>query len=227
MFNHKSNTYVDIDDARIYYEEIGDKNLPVLLLLHGGLNDIEIFNAFLEVFPKQFRIIGIDSRGHGMSTIGSYELTYLLLQKEVEIILKYLGIDQFSILGFSNGGTIAYRLAAYSNLRVDKIVTIGSPWSMKHLDHLIPMFSRIKVKDWKHQCPHDYARYQKLNPEPNIDQIFNQVMQLALDMSPRGRPNESVKNIKSSILAIRGEHDPIVSKENLDELCSLAKMLWL
>ena len=48
-------------------------------------------------------------------------------------------------------------------------------------------------------------------------------MQLALDTSISGRPNESVKIIKSSVLAIRGENDPIVSKESLDELCHLVK----
>lgn len=71
IFQHKANTFIEINRAKIYYEDIGDKALPTLLLLHGGLNNIEIFNDLLKILPGQFRVIGIDSRGHGMSTIGS------------------------------------------------------------------------------------------------------------------------------------------------------------
>lgn len=223
IFKHKSNTYINVEGAKIYYEVIGGKSLPVLLLLHGGLNNIELFNGLLKALPSQFRVIGIDSCGHGMSTIGSHKLTYSLLQEEVEKVLKHLEINELSIIGFSNGGTIAYRLAAYSNLKINKLITIGAPWHTKHLEHIMPIFSNLTVEDWKKQCHYDYEIYQRLNPEPNIAQIFSKVMQLALDRSDTGRPNESVQNIKCSVLAIRGENDPIVSKESLDDLCNLVK----
>jgi pimeloyl-ACP methyl ester carboxylesterase len=222
-FKHNSGAYIYIDDAKMYYEEIGDKSLPLLLMLHGGLNNIELFNPILKELPEQFRVIGIDSRGHGMSTLGSCELTYQLLQEEVEKVLEHLGISELSILGFSNGGTIAYRLAAFSNLKIKKIITIGSPWSTKHVEHIIPIFSKLTVEDWKKQCPSDYESYQILNPKANIEQLFSKVIRLALDRSPMGRPNESVQNILCDVLAIRGEKDPIVSNESLLELCKLVK----
>ena len=68
QFNHKSGKHIQVDDARIYIEEIGDKSKPVLLLLHGGMNTLEVFNPLLKELPQDFpyRIIGLDSRGHGM-----------------------------------------------------------------------------------------------------------------------------------------------------------------
>lgn len=51
-FNHNSGEYLDIDDAKIYYEVIGNKNAPVLLCLHGGLGNIEIFNDIISELPE-------------------------------------------------------------------------------------------------------------------------------------------------------------------------------
>lgn len=106
-FNHQSGEYLDIDDARIYYEVIGNKNAPVMLLLHGGLGSMEDFNPIISELAEEFRIIGIDNRGHGKSTLGSQTLSYEMFQNEVEIVLKHLTIDNLTILGFSNGGTTA------------------------------------------------------------------------------------------------------------------------
>lgn len=223
VFDHKSGKYLPIDDAKIYYEEIGDKAAPVLLMLHGGLNNIELFNPILEKLSEQFRVIGIDSRGHGRSSLGSLELTYALLQKDVEKILEHLNIHELSILGFSNGGTIALRLGAFSNLKINAIAAVGTPWSTPHIKHVMPMFAALTMEDWKKQCPDDYAAYQRLSPDANIEQTFKQITKLALDESDKGRPNESVKNINCEVLAMRGENDPIVSEESLVELCKLIK----
>jgi len=220
-FDHKSGKYLEIDGAKIYYEDIGNKSLPVLLMLHGGLGNIEHFNDLLAQLPDQFRVIGIDSRGHGMSTLGSSELTYALLQKEVETILEHLDINRLSIMGFSNGGTIAYRLAAFSNLQIDHLITIGSPWNTKHVEPIMQAFSMIALDDWINQCPSDYEKYKQLNPASDINQLFRKVVNLALDKSNNSRPNEAVRKIRCPLLAARGEHDPIVSKENIVELSEL------
>ena len=69
-FDHISGKYFKIDDSEIYCEVIGDEKNPALLFLHGGLGNIEDFNDIISELPDQFRIIGIDSRGHGKSTLG-------------------------------------------------------------------------------------------------------------------------------------------------------------
>lgn len=223
IFDHKSGKYLTIGDAQIYYEEIGNKASPALLLLHGGLNNIELFNPILEEFPDQFRVIGIDSRGHGRSSLGSVDLTYELLQQDVEKILEHLNIHELSILGFSNGGTIALRLGAFSNLKINVIAAVGSPWSTPHIKHIMPMFAALTIEDWKKQCPDDYAAYQRLSPDANIEATFKQIMKLALDTSDQSRPNEPVKNINCDVLAIRGANDPIVSEESLVDLSRFIK----
>ena len=69
MFDHNSGEYLDIDGAKIYYEVTGD-DAPALLFLHGGFGDLETFNTILPDLNEGFKVIGIDSRGQGKSTVG-------------------------------------------------------------------------------------------------------------------------------------------------------------
>lgn len=222
-FDHTSGKYFKIDDSEIYCEVIGCEKNPALLFLHGGLGNIEDFNHVISKLPDQFKIIGIDSRGHGKSTLGSRELIYALLQKDVEIILKQLDVNNLTIVGFSNGGIIAYRLAALTNLKINKLITIGAPWCTKHTEHLIEAYSKLTSDIWKEQCLPDFESYQRLNPKPQFDALFKQSIKMALDASSTGRPNECVKNILCPSLIVRGENDPIVSSSDIIELSKLVK----
>ncbi len=87
------------DEAKIYYEETGNKNGPVLLMLHSGFGTMEDFNPILPGLLNDYRIIAIDSRAQGKSTTGNKTLTYELLQQDVEFILHSLHIDNSSIMG--------------------------------------------------------------------------------------------------------------------------------
>lgn len=222
-FDHTSGKYFKIDDSEIYCEVIGNEENPTLLFLHGGLGNIEDFNDVISELPDQFRIIGIDCRGHGKSTLGLKELTYELLQKDVEMILKQLNVSNLTIVGFSNGGIIACRLAALTNLKIDKLIIIGAPWCTKRTEHLIDAYSRLTSDIWREQCPSDFESYSRLNPKPDFNTLFRLSIRMALDTSATGRPNEFVKNISCPTLIVRGENDPIVSSSDIVELSKLVK----
>lgn len=225
QLNHESGQHVIVDDARIYYEEIGNREGPVLLLLHGGMNTMEVFNRLLAQCPDDFgyRVIAIDSRGHGKSTLGKKTLSYQLLQEEVEQVLAHLGISELSIVGYSNGGKVACRLASFADLKIKKVVAVSTPWHDKYLEPLFPMFDAVTVGQWKESSTEDYEVYQRVNPEPNIEVVFDKAQQMALDLSSQGRPNEGVKNISSEVLVIKGEQDPFVSEESVEAFCELVQ----
>lgn len=220
-FDHQSETYLTVDDAEIYYEQIGLKDRPALLVIHGGLGEIEEFNTIVSGLSERYRIIGIDCRGHGKSTLGSKKLTYKLLQEDIETLINHLNLGEISIIGFSNGGTIAYRLAAFTSLPISKLVTIGAPWCNDHLSHLMGSFSQLTSEAWKIRSPADYQTYMRLNPKPQFELAFQQILQMALDDSDSSRPNHAVKNISCPLLVIRGEFDPIFAEDHMHELRDL------
>ena len=222
-FDHHSGKHLEIDGASIYYEETGDKNASVLLLLHGGFGNLEDFNPILPDLTKTFRVIGMDSRGQGKSTLGSHPLTYERLQKDVERVLEHLNIDALSIIGFSDGGITAYRLASLTSLNIDKLVTIGSRWHLKNTEATRDIFLKITGESWREKFPDMYDDYQSLNPEPDFDFLTHSLIDMWLDSASSGYPNEAVKNISSSLLIVHGDNDHLISKEAVVELSELVK----
>jgi pimeloyl-ACP methyl ester carboxylesterase len=222
-FDHRSGKHLEIDGARIYYEVTGHENSPALLVLHGGFGNLAEFNSILPKLRRKFKIIGIDSRGQGKSTLGSHGLAYERLQKDVERVLEHLNIDAVSIIGFSDGGVISCRLASLTTLNIEKLVTIGSRWHSRHLEQVREILSRVTGESWLKKFPDTYDAYQKLNPEPDFDALAQAIVAMWLDSSPSGYPNEAVESISCPLLIVRGDDDHLVSRESVVELCGVVQ----
>lgn len=218
VFNHRDGQHLQIDGARIYYEQQGNQERPPLLFLHGGLGDMETFNSLTPHLGKRLRLIGIDSRGQGRSTLGTSPLTYSRLQQDVEAVIRHLELTGVSIIGHSDGGIAALRLATRKTVRIDKLVTIGAHWALKADDPTREMYAGITAEDWREMFPHSVDSYQALNPEPDFEKLVNAVRGLWLDSGEDGYPNEAVRDISASLLVIRGDDDQLVSRSNAVEL---------
>jgi pimeloyl-ACP methyl ester carboxylesterase len=222
-FDHASGQYLEYDGARIYYEIIGKEDRPVLLVLHGGFGTIEDFNAILPDLEKEFRVIGMDSRGQGKSTFGPETLTYERIQKDAERVLEHLGIDTFNVIGFSDGGIVAYRLAALSDLKIERLVTIGSRWHLKNTEPTRETFLKITGESWRTKFPETFDAYQRLNPEPDFNVLARSLIEMWLDPKPSGYVNEAVQNIACPLMIVRGDDDHLMSLEAVAELHGLVK----
>jgi pimeloyl-ACP methyl ester carboxylesterase len=222
-FNHSAGQYLHIEGAKIYYEEAGNKSKPTLLLLHGGFGTINDFDAILPTISDKFRIIGIDSRGHGKSTLGKQILTYARIQLDVEDILKSLHIDRLNIIGFSDGGIVAYRLATYSSLYIEKLVTVGSRWNINDALLSREMFLKITPENWRVKFPDTYANYQRLNPEADFNTLTASIIKMWLDTTEAGYPNENVDHINCPTLIVRGDKDHLLTGKSVAELRGLIK----
>ncbi|WNZ25780.1 alpha/beta hydrolase [Leptolyngbya sp. NK1-12] len=73
-FGHRSGKYLEVDEAKIYYEVIGDRDRPTLLVLHGGFGNLEDFNSVLSELKEEFQIIGIDNRGQINARLNPFDL---------------------------------------------------------------------------------------------------------------------------------------------------------
>ena len=217
-FTHNSGHSVDIDGAKIYFEDIGNKDRPVLLLLHGGLEDIENVNPIASYCTEDFRVIGVDSRGHGKSTLGCQQLTYERVQLDIEALLMHLNIATVNIVGFSDGGIVAYRIAARHKVTVKKLITLGASWSERDVMKAEGMLKSITPDSAREIFAGNFARYQQINPEPDFDTLVQSAVAMWLDTTRTGHPNECVKDISAKTLLIRGDHDFLVSLESLTEL---------
>jgi pimeloyl-ACP methyl ester carboxylesterase len=218
-FDHQRGQWLEIEGAKIYYEEIGNRDRPALLIIHGGFQNIEDMNGLVSYLTDSFRVIGIDSRGHGKSSLGNGALSYQRIQLDAEAIIKHLGIEIVSIIGFSDGGTVAYRMAANNAVKIDKLITIGASWSLKDVARTKEYAQGVSVERYKNKLP----RYKELNPEPDFEKFVKQMSQLWQDTSSVGHPDQSVININVATLIIRGETDTFVTLESAYELTNIIK----
>ncbi len=169
---HKSDgQYVQVGDARIYFEAVGNPTGEPLVLLHGGLGSMADFNGIIGALPDHFRFVGIDLRGHGKSTLGSASLTYRRYQADVEAVLDRIGIETFSLLGFSDGGIVGYRMAGESPSRVRALVTLGAQWRLKPDDPALDMLRGVTTDMWMERFPNLVRYYEEVNPQPHFDQL--------------------------------------------------------
>lgn len=230
QFSHQDGRTLAIDGAELYVEEIGNPDGPTVLMLHGGFGSCETFNAITPALAGRYRLIGIDSRGQGQSTLGDAPLSYARLQQDVEAITQQLGLSRYSVIGFSDGGILALRLAANPANPIDRIISIGGHWQLATDDPSRATFAKISTAFWKKYFPEEYARYHEVNPAPDFDTLVEHIRALWLDETEDGYPGELVRNIRVPLLVIHGEDDPVVLRNNPLELVERvdgARLLWL
>lgn len=110
--------------AEIYWESHGEG--PVLLLLHGNGEDCGIFRPLVPELAKSFRVILMDSRGHGRSSSGGQLLRLTDMAGDVINVLDAAQARQANILGFSDGGNIALLTVVKHPERVASLVLSGA-----------------------------------------------------------------------------------------------------
>jgi len=222
VFGHRRGRAVDVAGARIYAESIGPADAPVLVFLHGAFGNIEDFNGLLPAL-NGWRVIGIDSRGQGASTLGSSPWTYQRVEDDVEQVLLALGVERCTLLGFSDGGIVALRLGASCRVKVERIVVIGATWHHKNLASSREILQNVTAESWRNKFPATYEAYQRLNPEPDFERLTKALVQGWLDESPSGHPDNRVADITAPVLVVRGDDDHLTALQDAVELRGMLK----
>jgi len=97
-------------DISLYYKEKGN-GIP-FVLLHGNGENGEYFKHQIDYFSNNYRMIAVDTRGHGKSPRGNAPFT---MEQFAEVI----------ILGFSDGANIAMKYAIKYPERIKALILNG------------------------------------------------------------------------------------------------------
>lgn len=119
-------------DFRLFYTEVGD-GVP-LILLHGNGEDSSYFEHQTAAFARYFRVIALDTRGHGRSPRGNGEFSIRRFAEDLRDFMDAHSIPRAHILGFSDGANIALEFALRWPERVGKLILNGGnlrPWGVK------------------------------------------------------------------------------------------------
>lgn len=117
--------YIDTNQEKIYYLEEGTGE-EVLVLIHGNMSSSIHFLPLIERLQNKYRIIAPDMRGFGDSSYNNPINSLEDLGDDILILLDALGIESYSLLGWSTGGAVAMKIAAKRQEQVKKLVLLES-----------------------------------------------------------------------------------------------------
>ena len=170
-----------------------------LILLHGNGESSGYFVNQIDRFANEYRVIAVDTRGHGASPRGNKPFTLETFADDLNNLLDSLNIETANILGFSDGGNIAVIFALKYPERVASLVLNGAnlfPSGLKS-SFLIP----VKVLFAVFSLLSHFSRRAKRRSE----------LLYLMAKQPNIQP-ERLSSIKCPVLVIAGTQDVIKEK---------------
>ena len=110
-------------EIKMNYQQYGE-GFP-LVLLHGNGEDGSYFANQFGPFSHFFRVIAVDTRGHGGTPRGEAPFTIDQFAEDLKRFLDEQGIDRCHLLGFSDGGNIAMAFALKYPEYIQRLVING------------------------------------------------------------------------------------------------------
>lgn len=160
-------------DISLNYREQGS-GYP-LILLHGNGEDSSHFRRQLEYFSKKYRVIAIDTRGHGESPRGIAPFTFDQFADDLLDFMNEHDISRAHLLGFSDGAITALLFVLKNPERVNKLILNGANLYFEGLiepvrKHILSETKEAEAK--KDENEEAMRRYELLNlmaTQPPID----------------------------------------------------------
>lgn len=223
-------------DIKLHYREKGDGE--PLILLHGNGESGSYFIHQLNYFSKWYRVIAVDTRGHGFSPRGLAPFTIRQFAEDLRCFMDEQEIKRAHILGFSDGGNIALTFALKYPKRIDRLILNGANLNSGGVKPTVQIpievgyrfVSRFAKKSLNAQRKADLLRL--MVEEPNIkpeELIGLSVKTLVIagtrDMIKEGHTRMIAESLPDAELAfIRGNHF-VANQNSLDFNQAVIKFL--
>jgi pimeloyl-ACP methyl ester carboxylesterase len=150
--------YAPVNGVRIWYATFGQGE-PVILL-HGGLANADYWGDQVRALQASYRIIVMDSRGHGRSTRNQQPFGYDLMAADVIGLMDFLKVPRAAIVGWSDGAIIGLDIAMHHPERVTKLFAFAANSDPSGVADIAssPVFNAFIARA--------QTEYEKLSPTP-------------------------------------------------------------
>jgi len=199
--------HAPVNGIKIWYAVFG-KGKPVILL-HGGLGNSNYWGTQVRALSKHFRVIVMDSRGHGRSTRDNLPYSYSLMASDVLGLMDYVKIKKAAIVGWSDGANVGLDIAVNHPERISKLFAFaGNSDPSGTMDASKSAAFSAYVRRVKKE-------YMTLSPTPTqYDAFCNQVRKMWAT-----QPNFTkghLSRIKASTWIVGADHDEAITRENTE-----------
>lgn len=118
----------NINGHSLYIEIYGPSDAPAVILLHHGLGSTRSWDAQISPLAKEFRLIVYDRWGYGKSDPRSnFSIPYFKEDlQDLLVLMDYFEVTQASLVGHSDGGTLALYFSAQYPQRVQNMIVVAA-----------------------------------------------------------------------------------------------------
>lgn len=207
--------------------EISGNGPENLVLLHGFMENLLIWDDMEQYLSKKFRLIKIDLPGHGRSDIYGEVHTMELMAEKIKEVTDKLQLESFHLLGHSMGG---YTSLAFAEKFPDVLKSLTLFFSTYFPDDEEKKEQRRKsfriiLENFRTYIGAGIPNLFNPNEKDILEGKIELAKEIALSTKPEGAfacvkgmiertdKKDVLENLESKILVIAGKHDNAVKTD--------------
>lgn len=138
MVAHSENShFINVDGARVHYQQFGDESKPTILLIHGYTASTYVWKTTAPILAENcFHVIAPDLLGFGYSEKPRwFDYSIESQARMISRFMNRIGIGRATVVGSSYGGAVAATLALDYPERVEKLVLVDAVCNDRPKNH--------------------------------------------------------------------------------------------
>ncbi len=194
-----------VNGIKVWYAVFGSGE-PVVLL-HGGLANSAYWGNQVQDLARHYRVIVMDSRGHGRSTRDERPYGYDLMAADVLGLMDYLKIEKAAIVGWSDGAILGLDIAMHHPERLTKLFAFAANSDPSGVADIAnsPVFTAYIARAEK--------EYGKISPTPKEYKSFVDQITKMWETQPNWTAAD-LQGIKVPTWIVDADHDEAIKREN-------------
>jgi pimeloyl-ACP methyl ester carboxylesterase len=201
-----------VNGIKIWYSTFGPKETqghePVILL-HGGLANSNYWGLLVRALAPKYRVIVMDSRGHGRSTRDDRPYGYDLMASDVTALMDFLKVPKAAVVGWSDGAILGLDIAINHPERLTKLFAFAAnsdPSGVADIAHS-PVFNNFIARAEK--------EYATLSPTPTEYKAFLAQIGKMWETQPNWTAAD-LQKITVPTWIVDADHDEAIKRENTE-----------
>ncbi len=196
-----------VNGIKIWYAVFGQGE-PVILL-HGGLANADYWGHQVRALQPHYRVVVMDSRGHGRSTRDARPYGYDLMADDVVGLMDFLKIDKAAIIGWSDGAILGLDIALRHPERLTKLFAFAANSDPSGVADIAnsPVFNEFIARAEK--------EYQALSPTPAEYKDFLAQITRMWETQPNWSAAD-LGRIATPTWIVDADHDEAIKRENTE-----------
>ena len=122
------NMFFEVHGDIDLHGDIGTSKKPPLLLIPGAFMGTTSMTTWVNAFAENRAVIVFDQQGHGRTPDTARGMSYEQFADDAAALLTALDVERAAVMGYSQGGGVALRLAIRHPSLVDKLVCLSATY---------------------------------------------------------------------------------------------------